>query len=510
MLVAPPAAPSHVADVASPVIPSRASRVTDVAASRSSAPNFRFADAAQPPKVSAPAPTPSAKRSVFLGADEPLAPTSDVSPHARPTPPVAVPSVADVARSLKSEGRLAVSHAELHALTGAQDFPGKSEETLFGFSVRELSALDANSRARAADRLKALGHPAAAPAVATALHSETDAGAQVALLGALAVLAKTEAVPVVKPHLTAPAPDVRIAALKALLTLDPSQSGPHLAAATKDPDRTVRRRASLLALGLKGEDALRLGEDAIRDRDADVRSLAALVLGASGMETARTLLLEAMRDKEMRVRRSASQALSRLLGQDVTTLVGLDDAQRRREVRRLAYVEANPVRAVARPVVKPAVVPSKAVSAPVVAQQRVATQPAAAASFASQVVAPVGAQAAGHVPVPHPVAAPPVGGSFTAPAAAYAVVGPNALAAAPQPPQPRRTAVAVVEVDAAPTVTPQLSSAVLRELRAAIRGRPLEQLAEGVGATPELTLRACAALVESGQVVRRGLKYFVA
>jgi len=470
-LVAPPSAPTHVADVAAP------------RAATPSSPTFRFAGEAQPPK-----PTPV--RSVFLGADEPLAvpaapaAVSD-SPHARPTPPVAVPSVADVAKSLKAEGRLGVSRDEYDVLTGGQGFPGRSEETLFGFSVRELSSLDATARARAADRLKALGHPAAAPAVATALHSETDPATQVALLGALATLAKIEAVPVVKPLLTAPAPDVRIGALKALLTLDPSQSGPHLAAATKDPDRTVRRRASLLALGLKGDDALRLGEDAIRDVDADVRSLAALVLGASGDDAARPLLLEAMRDKEVRVRRSASQALSRLLGRDVTDLVGLEDAQRRREVRRLAHVEAKPVRAVARPVVKQVAAPP--VSAVAAYAASVAPRPAAVAS-----------------PSPAaPVAAPPVRSSV---AGQLAFGGPLAPAAASV-----RAAVAVVEEAAAPAPpSAGVTAAVLRELRAAIRGRPLADLAQGVGETQETTLRACAALVESGQVVRRGLKYFVA
>ena len=47
----------------------------------------------------------------------------------------------------------------------------------------------------------------------------------------------------------------------------------------KDPDRSVRRRASLLALGLEGEGARRLGEEAIHDPDPEVRSLAALALG---------------------------------------------------------------------------------------------------------------------------------------------------------------------------------------------------------------------------------------
>ncbi|MFT3713796.1 MAG: HEAT repeat domain-containing protein [Archangium sp.] len=260
--------------------------------------------------------------------------------------PVAVSSAATVtgvAHELKAQGRLMVSASDIETLTGARDFPGRSEETLFGFSVRELSALDASARVRAAERLEALRHPAAAPALATALHSESESSVQVALLSALASLAKAEAVPVVQPLLTSTSPDVRIAALKALLKLDPGAAGPHLAAATKNHDKAVRRRASLLALGLSGKEALELGTQTIRDADADVRALAALVLGASNAEVARPMLLDAMRDSDLRVRRAASQSLSRLLGQDVTSLVGLEDAHRRREVRKLANVPAAPV-----------------------------------------------------------------------------------------------------------------------------------------------------------------------
>ncbi|MEW5738512.1 MAG: HEAT repeat domain-containing protein, partial [Myxococcota bacterium] len=245
------------------------------------------------------------------------------------------------AHELSAQGRLSVSSKELDALTGARAFPGRSEETLFGFSVRELSAPDASARARAAERLLALAHPAAAPALASALHSETEPSVQVALLAAFSSLAKSEGVPVVQPLLTSRAPDVRIAALKALLTLDAAQAGPHLAAAMSDPDKAVRRRASLLALGLDAKQALELGTKAIKDADPDVRALAALVLGASQADAARPMLLEVMRDRDLRVRRSASQALSRLLGKDVTGLVELDDAQRRREVRRLAHLPAK-------------------------------------------------------------------------------------------------------------------------------------------------------------------------
>ncbi|MFP2964458.1 HEAT repeat domain-containing protein, partial [Myxococcus sp. 1LA] len=143
-------------------------------------------------------------------------------------------------------------HAELSSHAG---FGGTSDETLFGFSIRELSAQDSAARVRAAERLKALSQPAAAPALASALHAETDPTAQVALLQAFASLCQEEGASVVSPLLASPVPEVRIASLKALLTLAPKDAAPHLAQAMKDPDRSVRRRASLLALGLEGETA---------------------------------------------------------------------------------------------------------------------------------------------------------------------------------------------------------------------------------------------------------------
>ncbi len=364
--------------------------------------------------------------------------------------PTTADTVTGVATELKAQGRLSVSAKELATLTGAREFPGRSEETLFGFSVRELSAPDASARVRAAERLQALRHPAACPALATALHGESEPQVQVALLAALASLAKVEALPVVMPLLTSPAPEVRIAALKAMITLDAPAAAPHLAAATKDPDKAVRRRASLLALGLSGKEALELGTQAIRDGDADVRSLAALVLGASNAEVSRPLLMEAMRDPDLRVRRAASQSLSRLLGQDVTSLVGLDDATRRREVRRLTNVPSKPVTS-------------------------------ASLSPAGERVGVRGLHAA--------PPQPQVGAAVSAPAKS-------------------RVAVLEVEIEAAPT--PALLTSAMRELRASIRGRQLPELAEGIGASTEETMKVCGALMAQGQVVRRGLKYFVA
>ncbi|MDP1916951.1 MAG: HEAT repeat domain-containing protein [Myxococcales bacterium] len=457
------------------------------------------------------------------------------APHAMlvaaaPVAPVDAPAVekpshiTNEAEALNLQGRLTVSKAELASLERAFPFAGRSEETLFGFSVRELTAPDASARARAAERLTALAHPAAAPALATALHAERDASVKVALLTALATLAKVEAIPVILPQLSAAAPEVRIAALKALLKLDPTQAGPHLAAAVKDPDSAVRRRASLLALGLHGPSALELGETAIRDENPDVRSLAALVLGASGMESARTWLMQAMRDPEVRVRRSASQALSRLLGQDVSQLVDLDEAQRRREVRRLSQVPSNPVKA--------KLVASLPKVAPVAERPRsstmaqVASTNGAAHAPVSQVAARQDVSSTVAQVAPTVVAAPVVETvAQVAPATviharASVVETPRPIVVAPRPPAsasiailaaPARTAVAVIEEEApAPVLEPAVLDGVMTELRAAIRGQPADALAGALNTSLETVRAACGALMQQGQVVRRGHKYFVA
>ncbi|MEW5742334.1 MAG: hypothetical protein AB1938_25680 [Myxococcota bacterium] len=69
---------------------------------------------------------------------------------------------------------------------------------------------------------------------------------------------------------------------------------------------------------------------------------------------------------------------------------------------------------------------------------------------------------------------------------------------------------AVLEEEAPPPPSAELCAGIVRELRAAIRGRPLNELAQSLGAPTEDAMRACAALMQQGQVVRRGLKYFVA
>ncbi|MFY1832029.1 HEAT repeat domain-containing protein [Myxococcus fulvus] len=474
--------------------------------------------------------------------------------------------VAREAQRFLQAGRLGVSAAQLAELSGQGGLGAPTDETLFGFSVRELSAQDPAARIRAAERLKALSQPAAAPALASALHAETDAAAQVALLQAFAALCREEGAQVVSPLLSSPVPEVRIAALKALLTLAPRDAAPHLAQAMKDPDRSVRRRASLLALGLEGETARRLGEEAIHDADAEVRSLAALALGAGSGENARALLLEALGDRETRVRKAAAQSLSRILGQDVSGVVALDDTHRRREIRRLATLPVKPVRArleaparvvamasAPAPVVAsvaPPVVVAQPVMAVVGARQgsvstsamgarpvapptHVAQAPQARSSVPSSTHGVQAPQARAPVPpqppqpvaraAPQPVATPPNAGAPqraappppprpAAPAPRLSPVQAALVAMGAPAPQPATRSEEPRPVAARPSASPveTLCAPMLHEVRVAVRGRSLAELTAALGVPVELAQEAITLLSARGAVVRRGHKYFAA
>ncbi len=364
-------------------------------------------------------------------------------------PPASPSAVTLHAERLRSEGRLAISNEQVPEASAPLSSGGTTEETLLGFSVRELASPEPAARKRAAERLKALGNPIAGGALASALHAETNAEVLVVFLGAFAALARAEGVPVIAPLLRAEIPEVRIAALKALIALDPAQAGPHVAAAIKDGDRAVRRRASLLALGLSGSAALKLGEQAIIDEEPEVRSLAALVLGASNGERARSLLLEALADHDPKVRDAAAQSLSRILGKDVSSVVELDDRQRRREVRRLSALPSVPLASDGR---------SKAFVKGYL-------------NFATRPGEPWEAQAV--------------------------------LEAEPREATPR--------VPTGPAPTPELlCTAIMAEIRGALRGCTLGELASVGKCLPEMAQEACELLVARGQVVRRGLKYFAA
>jgi phage FluMu protein gp41 len=262
--------------------------------------------------------------------------------HRRAPPDVS--EVTELAEGLKAQGRLGSPRA-LNGVTRRR-LPG--DGTLYGFSVRELSAPDAAARVRAAERLGALGDRTAASAVVSALHAEREPRVAVAFLEALRLLAGPEGAAVVEPFVDAPVPEVRIAALRTLLALDAHRAVPQLQRAARDADPSVRRRATLLGLQLPREEVLAPERSAGADADPEVRRVAALAAGAGGGLEARGTLLAALDDPFPAVRQAAARSLSRLLGVEVDGVAGLEGPQRRREIRRLTSLPVASVQARAR------------------------------------------------------------------------------------------------------------------------------------------------------------------
>jgi len=359
------------------------------------------------------------------------------------------------AERLFEQGRLAVPPS-----------PRLGEESLFGFSIRELSSPDPSARSRAAERLRTLGDRAAAPALAVALHAERDDTVTVGLLEAFRALASREGSAVVEPLLGAPEAAVRIAALRAITHLDPDAAPAHLSRAAHDPDASVRRRTALLAVSLGPDRMLELERQVSRDPDPEVRRLAVLAAGAAGGEQARSRLLGALEDPDLGVRRAAARSLSGILGMDVGHVPTLSDEERRREVRRLSTVTPVPLSQRARPLLAPARgAPDSLAPAEVAA-------PEAAAEIEEVAPAPLAAQPA-RIEVALPPAAREHGG-------------------------------ASLHADEA------LCLQITSELRTSMRGRTVVDLARELGVTNERVIEAAALLTARGQVVRRGAKLFVA
>jgi hypothetical protein len=399
---------------------------------------------------------------VQAGAPRTL-PAATVAPAPIPAPPrpvaaqesarASVLAVTREAERLLEQGRLAIPPS-----------PRLGEESLFGFSIRELSSPDPSARCRAAERLRTLGDRAAAPALAVALHAERDTTVLVGLLESFRALASREGASVVEPLLGAPEPAVRIAALRAITHLDPDSAPAHLSRAAHDPDASVRRRTPLLAVSLGPERMMELERQVSRDPDPEVRRLSALAAGAAGGEQARTRLLAALEDPNLGVRRAAGRSLSGLLGVDVGHVATLSDEERRREVRRLTKLPPVPL-----------------------------------------------AQRARNVGTPL--------ASSQLDAVAEAVVTADAIEAGLDGPGPTTEPVepARIEVHLPPShdqgglhADEALCMQIASELRTSMRGRTVVDLAAQLGVTDERVIEAAALLTARGQVVRRGAKLFVA
>ena len=398
------------------------------------APAVELAASVETRSVAAPVP---ARAPVSVAPARTPAPAFQLS---APASVARVPELAETTREaerLLQQGRLAVPPV-----------PRFSEESLFGFSVRELSSPDPSARTRAAERLRMLGERAAAPALAVALHAEREPGVLTALLDSFRALASREGTAVVAPLLEAPDPTVRIAALRAITSLDPDTAAAHLARAAHDAEPSVRRRAALLAVTLGPERTLELEREAARDPDPEVRRLVVLAAGAAGGDAARVRLLASLDDPDLGVRRAAARSLSRLLGVEMGHVPELADEERRREIRRLSTLEPPPLAERARL----------------------------------------------DEPLPEPVMPEP------------------AEAAEPELFLPRSEAELEAEPVPAPELHSDelLCQQITLELQGSMRGRTVVDLAGQLGVPGERVVEAAAILAARGQVVRRGTKLFVA
>jgi len=252
------------------------------------------------------------------------------------TAPEAPPrDAAEVGARMAAQGRIGFSEGDRKSLVSTARFETRAEETVFAFSLRELSSPHAEARARAAQRLAALKSREASAALAAALNAESEASVKPALIEALAATGGEEALPLLFSHLRDRDVAVRLAALEASVKLGGMASLREVDRALSDPSPRMRRRAALLAGSLGAQSGGPLLAHASADKDPSVRRVAALSLAAFGGETARRALLSAGDDDDLAVRRAAWQALARLFAEPLLSVADEPAVRRRREIRRL-------------------------------------------------------------------------------------------------------------------------------------------------------------------------------
>lgn len=369
-------------------------------------------------------------------------------------PPARLATPSELAERLRSEGRLEVSRQDLAGLARDAIFPTRAEETLYAFSLKELSAPDPSARARAAARLRTLEPRAAVPALAAALGTEKEAAVRSALLESLAASGDASVIPLVAPHLKAAEADVRLAALEAAVKLGDAGA---IERGLADATAAVRRRAAVLAAARPN--AVELLRRAAVDADASVRRVAALTLAACSGNEARKILLKALDDADATVRRAAAKGLSRLTGADLTGVANLDRARRQRELRRIEAAE-EPARAPE---------PTRRAPDPVPVDEPRRRVPAVAAvpgSPGEERNHESGGLVEGELVRPRP-------GSASSGA------------------------------------DPDLGARIRAEICAALRGRTPEEMSEPLGLPVEAVVAAAVSMEHEGALLRRGKRYFL-
>jgi HEAT repeat protein len=261
------------------------------------------------------------------------------------TEPQSPRDAAELAVGMAKSGRIGFTESDRKEMVRTARFETRAEETVFAFSLRELSSPFPDARARAAQRLAALKSRESAAALAAALNAETDTSVKPALIEALAATGGVEVMALLSPHLRDRDVVVRLAALEAAVKLAGPTSTREVDRALADESPRVRRRAALLAGSMGALAGAPLLARATGDADPSVRRVAALALAAFGGETARHALLTAADDADHGVRRAAWQGLSRFFDEPLLSIADEPSAKRRRELRRLETLPAASVAA---------------------------------------------------------------------------------------------------------------------------------------------------------------------
>ena len=397
----------------------------------------------------------------------------DATGPARARPARATDSVPAVAARFAAQGRVGISGRDADALRG--QLATHADRALYERSLDDLGAPDPGRRLRAVRALEALGARAAAPLLGAALGREPEADVKAAILGALGRLAEPMTADLAARALDDARPSVRVAALEALAAVSRGEAEGKISASLRDPSPLVRRRAALLlgfAHGGRAEEAL---AGALADTDRGVARAAAAALSGRPTPGAQAALVRGLDHADASVRRAVATALSRLSGEavEVEGPVATRRATSRRIAERLARMGAEEIRS--------------------------AVLDAAPSGPATPVL---------ESPPPRP-ATPALAPAF-APSPAPAVARNahvSAVAAA------ARAAVAIAVADApGPAALPadELALSALAEVRAALRGRTDEELAEALSAPAPRIAAVTARLSAAGALVRRGPRWFTA
>ena len=216
------------------------------------------------------------KRCEALLAEAGIAPPAFEAAQAAPLPePRRTAEPVQEARRMWAEGRLASPPPAVlttHFATPPAAKVSAAAQALADQCLRSLASLDPSRREQAARHLVAAPLASAAPAVASALASESDAKTRAQLAKALAACGG-EGAAEMAAQLQIPSEPalVRLAALDALAAI-PARARAAIESAARDESPAVRRRAAALAVAIGVEDlAARLAAD----EDATVRGAVA-------------------------------------------------------------------------------------------------------------------------------------------------------------------------------------------------------------------------------------------